>query len=79
MKDKEELRYFIRECEPTHDTWRKESEDWLDMYRGDQWDADDKSRLEDEERPAVLMVYEQPDVYHKKRNAHRGFRCYITV
>ena len=55
MKKATDLQYFIQEADQINDEWRRDATEWYQMYRGDQWDSDDKAELENQKRPALTF------------------------
>jgi len=60
MKDIVDLQGFIREAETIHNEWRQDAKEWVKMERGDQWDEEDKTRLESENRPVLTFNIIRP-------------------
>jgi len=60
MKDHEELKRMILEAEYINDEWNREARDWYKMYAGDQWDEDDKSKLDAQDRPVLTFNITRP-------------------
>jgi hypothetical protein len=55
MKDITTLQEFISEAQDVQDTWRRDARTWLKAELGDQWDDNDRSKLESADRPVLTF------------------------